>query len=265
MKAKQWNLAMFSAIVALVIIAVPFLAMASDAGFGGSSDGGFGGFSDGGFGGFSDAGFEGFSDAGLSGFTGAGYGGSSGTTATATGSQSIGSASTGGFDPFDDDLGPFGDIPGNQPGDDIRIPPVTPPVIPPVSCEQTGTCPVPTPTPSPSPSPESDESLKIFIHNIFMHNPYEELPGDQVALRITFQNTGTHDLENTKVIIMIPDISVRATIGPMDVEAGEKVTSTVLLDLPEEIDEGTYSVRLQVYNEDAQRIVHREIEVIDYQ
>jgi len=256
MNPQQWNTAMFSALVALVVIAVPFLATASDFGFsadfndfGGSVD-----FND--FGGSTD-----FNDFGSS-VDFNDFGGSSDDSGVTSDTSVSGD---GIWDPFDDDFGPIGgDIPGNPQGPDEQPElPEWPPVIPPVSCEQTGTCPVPTPTPSPS--PKSDDSLQIFIHNIFLHNPYEELPGDQVALRITFQNTGTHDLENTKVIIMIPDISVRATIGPMDVDAGEKVTSTVLLDLPEEIDEGTYSVRLQVYNEDAQRIVHREIEVIDYQ
>ncbi|MEM4247574.1 MAG: hypothetical protein QXF14_04640, partial [Candidatus Woesearchaeota archaeon] len=70
--------------------------------------------------------------------------------------------------------------------------------------------------------------------------------------------------ENTKIIVGIPDLSARASFGPLDLSAGEKVTSTVFLDLPEDTMPGVYPVRLQVYNEKAQRIVHREIEVVDY-
>lgn len=265
MNARQWNTAMFSALAALVVIAVPFLATAEmfDGGFTPDFDFGIDPMDDSGFTNDDSIGFTNDVNGGFTLDQDTGFVPEN----TGPGGQDDSVSGDGIWDPFDDDFGPIGgDIPGNPQGPDEQPElPEWPPVIPPVSCEQTGTCPVPVPTPSPSPSPESDDSLQIFIHNIFLHNPYEELPGDQVALRITFQNTGTHDLENTKVIIMIPDISVRATIGPMDVDAGEKVTSTVLLDLPEEVDEGTYSVRLQVYNEDAQRIVHREIEVIDYQ
>jgi hypothetical protein len=266
MNAKQWNVAMFSAMIALALIAVPFFAIAGDIDFGGFSDINFGGDSGMGFGGLSGIDFGGASGIDFSGFSG--IDGSSGT-GTATGSQTTGTAGTGGFDPFDGNLGPFTGIPGDIPGDDINHPPNQPlpceitgtcPIVP---CEQIGTCPVPTPTPSPSPS-SSDDSLQIFIHSIFLNDPFDQLSGDQVALRITFQNTGANSLYDTKGIIMIPDISARVAFGPMDVHAGETVTSTVLLDLPEDAQPGVYPVRLQIYNQDAQRVVHRELEIIDY-
>jgi hypothetical protein len=244
MKAKQWNAAMFSAMVLISIIALPFFSNAFlDGGFGAFEDGGFGAFDDGGFGPFEDGGF-GSSETG--GFGATESGGFSGVPSPIPGY-------------FDDNFQPVDEIPGNPAGPDYivptdgnELPPVVPPVIPPV---------VPTPSPSPS---GSDDSLKIFIHNIFLHDPFSEAAGNQVPLKITFENTGTKDLDNTKVIVMIPDLSVRATIGPLDLNDGEKATGTVLLELPEDAELGVYPVRLQIYNEDAQRIVHREIEVVDY-
>jgi hypothetical protein len=258
MKAKQWNATMFSAMIALAVIAVPFFAIAGDIDFGGFSDVDFGGVSDVDFGGFSDVDFGGVSDIDFGGFTDIGFGGASGTDATGDAGTGLGgTGSTGGFDPFDDDLGPFDDIPGNPPGDDIEQPPVVTPVIPPV-------IPVTPVTPSDSDKSTGDESLKIFIHNIFMNSPFDELPGNQVALRVTFENTGTKKLENVKVIVGIPDLAVRTSFGPMDLGSGHKTTGTVFLELPDYTEDGVYPVRLQVYSEDAQRIVHREIEVVDY-
>lgn len=258
MNPKQWNAAMFSAMIALAIIAVPFFAIAGDIDFGGFYDVDFGGVSDIDFGGFSDVDFGGNSDIDFGGNSNIDFGGIGGTGSPVDGSQGTGiGGGFGGWDPFDGDLGPFTGIPGNPPGTDIVTPEIpVPPWIPPVT-------PV---TPSTEPSAaESEDSLQIFIHNIFVNNPYDELPGNQVPLMITFQNTGTKDLENTKVIVMIPDLSARATVGPFDLGADERITGTVFIDLPEDTELGVYPVRLQVYNEDAQRVVHREIEVIDYQ
>ncbi len=251
MKAKQWNATMFSTMLVLAVIAVPFFALAGDIDFGGFSDVDFGGASGVDFGGFSDVDYGGVSDVDFGGFSDIDFGGSAGTAG-------IDGAGGFGFDPFDGDLGPFTGIPGNLPGTDMPVQPVVTPVVPPV-------IPVVPITPSGSDSDSSsDDSLRIFIHNIFLNSPFDELPGNQVPMRITFENVGTRDLDDTKVIVMIPDLSARATIGPMDVDAGEKVTGTVFLDLPEDTEPGVYSVRLQIYNEDAQRIVHREVEVVDY-
>ncbi|MEM4246953.1 MAG: NEW3 domain-containing protein [Candidatus Woesearchaeota archaeon] len=253
MNAKQWNATMFSALAALVIIAVPFLAVASDIDFGGFLDIDAGGFTDIDFGGFSDIDAGGFTDIDFGGQSDIDFGGAAVGAGVETGIP--------GFDPFDDDFGPFDNIPGNPSGDDIVIPqphPEEPPVIPPP------VVPPVEPTPQPSPSPESKDYLRIFIHNIFMNNPFDEQPGDQVALRITFENTGTKKLENTKVIVGIPDLAVKASFGPLDLGKGEKATATAYLELPEDTMPGVYPVRIQIYNENSQRIVHREIEVVDY-
>jgi hypothetical protein len=246
MNPKQWNAAMFSAMLALAVIAVPFFATAD--GFGDLGDG-IGDI----LGGLGDLN----GNPGDVGDSVGDLGSSFGDIGGGLGGFGSGIGDIGGWDPFDDDLGPFDPIPGNPPGDDTVRPPEThwPPVVPPVVTPETS--PV-------TPSSDSEDSLQIFIHNIFVNNPYDELPGNQVPLMITFQNKGTKDLENTKVIVMIPDLSARATVGPFDLGADERITSTVFIDLPEDTELGVYPVRLQVYNEDAQRIVHREIEVIDY-
>lgn len=248
MNARQWNTAMFSALAALVIIAVPLFAIASDIDFGGFTDIDAGGFSDVDFGGFTDIDTGGFSDIDFGGHSDIDLGGAGIETGIP------------GFDPLDDDLGPFDNIPGNPSGDDIVIPqphPEEPPVIPPP------VVPPVNPTP-PSPSPESKDYLRIFIHQIFLHDPFSEQPGNTVPLRVTFENTGTKKLENTKVIVGIPDLAIKASFGPLDLGKGERATATAYLELPEDTMPGVYPVRIQIYNENAQRIVHREIEVVDY-
>ncbi len=252
MNPKQWNTAMFSTIVALLVIAVPFFSHASDFGLGDFDDfgdGDFDGFGDGDFDDFGSGDFDSFGSGDFDSF---GQGDFSGPADTPF-------DGFGGWDPFDDDLGPFGDLPGNPPGDDIDQPPIIPPpIIPPPVIP-------PTDNNDDSSQPEAQKDyLKIFIHQIFMHDPFSEQAGNTVELRITFENTGTKKLENVKVIVGIPDLAVRTSFGPMDLGKGKKTTGIAFLELPEYTQPGVYPVRMQIYSEDAQRIVHREIEVVDY-
>lgn len=280
MNAKQWNAAMCSALIGLVVIAIPFFALAQDFGFGASSDFGFGASSDFGFGSSSDLGFGSDSDFGFgSAFSSFGFGGSgttsSGATTDGSGSGSSGSTGSGsgilltssGFDPFDGDLGPFGSAPGNPQGTDTMPNPDPDGDGCIVNCNPGSTTPTPTPIPTGNPPSSSTgkDTLRIFIHQIFLHDPFDHLAGDQVPLRITFENDGTKNLDNTKVIATIPDLGgVRATVGPFDLNRGRTMTKTLVLELPEDVQPGTYAVRLQIYSETAQRIVHREVEIIDY-
>jgi hypothetical protein len=262
MNAKQWNAAMFSALLALSVIAVPFFAIAQDFDFGGVSDADFGGFSDNDFGGFSDTDFGGFSDADFGGFSSADFGGAGGAGTPVYGNNDgTGVTNTDpGFDPFDGDMGPFDDVPGTPPGDDEM----------------------------PNPDPDDDgcivncggdddddddggssnggsrDVIRIFIDQLFIREAFERLPGDQVPLRIKFENDGNKDMDNTKVIVMIPDLNVRDSVGPFDLDAGEEVSKTMLLALPGDVEPGMYPVRLYIHNLRTHRIVHRDIEVIDY-
>ncbi len=236
MKARTWNMTMIAAFVLIAAIS-GFFAVADDFDLGDFDDYDSGDFDDFSFGDFNDFSFGDIDD--FSGATDQGVAGDTG-------------GETGGFDLFDDDFGPLDDIPGNPQGTDFPPTVTEIPVIP------------ATPVPEPTPSPAHDDYLRIFIHQIFLHDPFAEQAGNTVPLKVTFENSGTKDLDNTKVIVMIPDLAVRAAFGPLDLGEGHKATATVNLELPEDTQPGVYPVRLQVYSENAQRIVHREIEVIDY-
>ena len=268
MNTKQWNWAMASGLITLVVIAIPFFALAQDMDFGGFSNMDFGGFSDMDFGGFSNADFGGFSNADFGGFSNANFGGLSGANTPVSGTND-GTGTTqgnGGFNPFDGDFGPGNTPPGNPGGFEPLPNPNPIPCV--VNCNP-GPGPIPTPTPVPQPhtmpKAGASDSLHIFINQIVLHDAFEQLPGDQVPMLITFENDGTKNLENTKVIITIPDIAVRAAIGPFDLHVGSQLTKVLILELPEWVRPGTYPVRFQVYNENRERIVHREIEVIDHE
>jgi len=243
MKATQWNVAMATALTALVVLSIPFFAYADFA------DGGFSGFTDGGFSGFDDGGFSGFTDGGFSGFA------NGGTSGTADGAIGSGDTSS---DSFDDNFDPIDTIPGNPGGPD-QITPGTGGNFPPVGCTVNCNPVVPTPTHHVA----GPDSMSIFINQIVLHDAFQQLPGNYVPMYVTFENDGTKKLESTKVIITIPDIAVHASVGPFDLTVGDQLSKLLILELPADVAPGTYPVRFQIYNENRERIVHREIEIVD--
>ncbi len=252
MNATRWNLAMFSALLALVVVSIPFLAIAQDIDFGGFSDIDFGGFSDIDFGGSSDIDFGGMSGIDFGGF---------GTGPTATSSTST-SGQPPAFDPFDGDLGPFGPTPGIPPGTDTPPTPGTPPTTPPP-----GPGPTPPPVPPPgNPSSGSRDALGIFINQIIV-DPFELGTENMVPVYISFENEGNKDLEDTRVIVVIPDLGVYASVGPLDLDVGETVTKVLLLEIPEDADLNQYPIMFQIQPDTPNaddRIVFRELDIIDY-
>jgi len=238
-------MAMTTAVALLVITSLPFFAVAFTDGIGDFDDFNPGDFDDFGIGDFDDFGagdFDDFAPGGFDDFT-------PGDIGTPDDDY--------GFDEFDDDDGPFGGTPGN-PGDDF-IPDPDPNGDCIVDCN-----PLPNPNPNPRPRPGSSDTLRIFIHRIFLNDPFEQLPGTVLPLRITFENDGSKDMDNTKVLVMIPDLQLRDTVGPFNLDTGDQVTKMLFLELPEGAAPGTYPVRLFIHNLQDKRIVHREIEVVDY-
>ena len=248
-------MAIFSVIFATVLALAPLISASvgfdnfGSVGFDNFGSVGFDNFGSVGFDNFGSVGFDNFGSVGFDDSAGAGTGSSDGSTGTS-------------FGPFDDNFQPFDDIPGNPGGPDVIVPgdgggfPICT-----VDCE-------PGPGPTPGPGDDDDEGdddrLKIFIHQIFLDDPFSQEPGNLVHLRITFENDGNKDMDDTKVIVVVPDFAARDTVGPFDLDVGKQVTKTLLLELPEDVQPGTYPVRLYIHNLRTQRAVHREIEIVDY-
>ena len=90
---------------------------------------------------------------------------------------------------------------------------------------------------------------------------YEEYPksGSEQWFDITIENPGTVDWENAKLILNIQDLGIRATKS-FDLEAGEKVTKSIMVELPEGA-EGQFDVRITLSNEDIYRVKYRLINI----
>jgi hypothetical protein len=251
MKARTWNIAFALMLTLFAATAIPFFSVALDD-FGGF-DGLPGDFEDG-FDGDFDDGLDGDFDDGIPGDFDDGVPGDFDDGIGAAPDPGDGTGDDG-FDPFDDNLDPFEPPPGLPGGTDT---------IPDPDPDDDGCIVNCGPSPDPSPRPGRSDTLRMFIHRIFLNNPFEQTAGTVLALRITFENDGNKDMDNTKVLVMIPDIQARDTIGPFDLDTGEQMTKTLFLEIPEDVEPGTYPVRLFIHNLQDKRIVHREIEIVEY-
>jgi hypothetical protein len=118
-----------------------------------------------------------------------------------------------------------------------------------------------TPRPGPAADEESDR-LSVFIGAIIIPDAYNAQAGDTIPVTISFKNNGDHKLENTEGSVVIQELSVRASFGPVDLPIGKRVSKTVGVELPENVEPGMYTARIEIYSGSVHRIKHRDVEVI---
>jgi len=119
------------------------------------------------------------------------------------------------------------------------------------------------PTPKPGSGNDADDEISVYIGAIIIPNAYDAAAGDLVPVIISFKNNGDKKLENLKVAVAIPSLGVRASVGPMDLNVGKRVSKTVYIELPEDTQPGLYEdVRITMDSGSLHRAKHRTVEVI---
>ena len=61
--------------------------------------------------------------------------------------------------------------------------------------------------------------------------------------------------------MIIPELGIHRDVGPLDVPAGNRVTKTLLLDIPSWAQARRYIARMTVSNDDVHRVIHRELDI----
>ena len=109
-----------------------------------------------------------------------------------------------------------------------------------------------------------DTVYDMFVPQIRFDSPGDGgalLPGSFVTAYITFENRGTSRLENVRASMIIPELGIHRDVGPLDVPAGNRVTKTLLLDIPSWAQARRYIARMTVSNDDVHRVIHRELDI----
>ncbi|MCX6708025.1 MAG: hypothetical protein NTW67_00030, partial [Candidatus Woesearchaeota archaeon] len=109
-----------------------------------------------------------------------------------------------------------------------------------------------------STSAEEDE-LSVQISTIRL--PEQAIPGEQIPITITFKNNCNEKLEDLNAAVSIQELSIRASVGPMDLSVGKRVSKTIYVELPQDVQPGTYYARITIDSSSLHRVKYREVEI----
>ncbi len=124
------------------------------------------------------------------------------------------------------------------------------------------TCPICPPGPGPTPDVEDDDRVSVFIGAIIIPDAYDAQAGAIVPVTISLRNNGDHKLENLEGAVSIQDLNIRASFGPLDLPIGKKASRTIYVELPEDVQPGTYYARVTIDSGSVHRVKHRQVDVI---
>ncbi len=122
--------------------------------------------------------------------------------------------------------------------------------------------PIPTPTPDGDATPADEDRFGVFIDSIRIGDAFSQTQNSEVPFYISFSNNGDATLRHVKAAIVIQDLALRASVGPFDLGQGDELTQKLFLPLDGTVRPGVYPVRITLHGDDVNRVVYREIEVI---
>lgn len=109
---------------------------------------------------------------------------------------------------------------------------------------------------------EDQRASDLRFNHIFVDQELsvsnEKLVQDVVA-GVDMDNIGTFDLKDVKLTVSIPELGVKRSLGPFDVDSDSSTTRKLLLELFEDVPGGEYDVRLTLSNENFRKVRHRTV------
>ncbi|MBI5393425.1 PKD domain-containing protein [Candidatus Woesearchaeota archaeon] len=92
--------------------------------------------------------------------------------------------------------------------------------------------------------------------------------GDVAAVLVDFHNDGDNEMQNARIAVTIPELGVRRSLGPVDINEGASFTEIIYLQLPFDATAGVYDILATVHgdnvgnhDEDVHRIKFRQITI----
>lgn len=96
----------------------------------------------------------------------------------------------------------------------------------------------------------------LFVDSIQFDDSSAKAGGSLLAY-VTIENDGAFDFNDMTVDLAIDDLGIKSTTDKFNLDSGEKKTITVLLNLPNDLSEDTYDVRVTISNDDVTVNKHR--------
>ncbi len=103
--------------------------------------------------------------------------------------------------------------------------------------------------------PTPDESLRVDNIHFLKGEVYS--PGETLDFVLKFDNDGDMDLDNIKVVAMVPELGMRRAVGPLKLTENEKESRMISLEIPDDAAPGMYWARFTIGDGTLNRIKHR--------
>jgi len=106
---------------------------------------------------------------------------------------------------------------------------------------------------------------------LFVEVPQNVMAGTSIPVDVVIKNVGRHELEDIRVKVSVPELGVqrRAYFGDIDAvdcevdcddcEEEDAVERTVYLVLPDDAEDGVYTLEVEAYNADSRTVVEKSI------
>lgn len=110
-----------------------------------------------------------------------------------------------------------------------------------------------------------NEAVSVHVGSIRIPNQFDAIQGDMVPVIISVRNNGDKRLDDLVVNVAIAELGIRAArVGPFDLSIGKRVTKLLYVQLPENVEPGTYYARITMDSSNGvSRAIHRDIDVIE--
>lgn len=107
----------------------------------------------------------------------------------------------------------------------------------------------------------TSEEDELSVHISTIRLPEQASSGEQIPITISFKNNGNEKLEDLKAAVSIQELGIRASVGPMDLSVGKRVSKTIYVELPQDVQPGTYYAKITIDSSSLHRVKYREVEI----
>ena len=101
----------------------------------------------------------------------------------------------------------------------------------------------------------------IYMGSIAFDNEFPS-PGDELRVYVNFENIGTQDIRDTRITSIIQELGIRSSTLKVELDDGDKTSSVLTLEIPENTQPGRYWVELVIDIDGDRRVKYRPIDVI---
>lgn len=98
----------------------------------------------------------------------------------------------------------------------------------------------------------------LFVESIIFRNS-DVFQGDIVYALVTLENQGSNDFDDLELTMTIEELSIESKIDAFDLDDGDKETKEISLELPVFVEEGYYTVKFTIKNDDISVIKFKDI------